>query len=165
MRLKVRASKSTYFVGERAEVEIEFINLMEKTLCFPVPAQDCEDSDTGDLLTFTSFVETEERDWFHCHRDGGGIPRDKVLSEIQEHWIKLAPNAVYTTAPYAAYGTLDKSGQWELIAHYHPPEGAFDRDYRDHLQSAAAKAGCTLPTADVFSPTVTVTAISPSEKK
>ena len=42
LKVKVISSKETYFLREDVFTKTEFLNLTDKTLCFPEPAQDCE---------------------------------------------------------------------------------------------------------------------------
>jgi len=86
---------------------------------------------------------------FICHLDGAGAGGAELESEIRNHWINLPPNAVYVTKAAEAKVTLSEVGDWRLNTSYHPPEPAFNRDYKRVLQSAAEDAGCSLPDSSV----------------
>jgi hypothetical protein len=65
----------------------------------------------------------------YVNADGGGASGMDLESEIKNRWIKLPPNAVYTTKVAEAKSSLNQPGDWRLRASYHPPVGAFSRDY------------------------------------
>ncbi len=145
LKLQIITQKDTYALNERVIVQSELTNLSSKTLCFPVPDQRCESAGTGWILTMGEPASAGDYGWFLCHADGRGASRAELESEISHRWIKLPPNAVYLMKAAEAYATLDQSGDWRLTASYHPPVGAFNRDYVKTLQSAAESTGCTLP--------------------
>ena len=145
LKLRIVVDKATYALHERVMVKSELTNLTSKTLCFPVPDQDCETTGIGSIITTGEPVNAGEIDRFICHADGGGPSGSELESEIKNHWIKVPPNAVYTTKVAEAKATLDQVGDWRLRASYHPPVGAFSRDYVKNLQSAAESVGCKLP--------------------
>jgi hypothetical protein len=145
LKLRIMVEKDKYTVGERVMVKSELTNLTSKTLCFPVPDQDCETTGIGSIITTTDPVGSGQIDRFLCHADGGGAWGAQLESEISNRWIKLAPNAVYTTKLAEAKTSPNQPGGWRLRASYNPPVGAFNRDYVKTLQSAAERLGCMLP--------------------
>lgn len=145
LKLRIVVVKEIYALDERVMVKSELTNLTSKTLCFPVPDQDCETTGIGSIITTAEPVNAGEIDRFICHADGGGASRVELESEIKNRWIKLPPNAVYTTKVAEAKAGLNQAGDWRLRASYHPPVGAFSRDYVTILQSAAESVGCKLP--------------------
>jgi len=146
LRLRIVVDKEVYALNERVMVKSELTNLTSKTLCFPVPDQDCETTRTGWVITQGEPVNAgDERDLFICHADGGGASGVELEQEIKNRWIKLPPNAVHVTKSTEAKASLNETGDWQLKASYHPPVGAFSRDYVTVLQSAAERMGCKLP--------------------
>ena len=145
LKLRIVVDKATYALHERVMVKSELTNLTSKTLCFPVPDQDCETTGIGSIITTGEPVNAGEIDRFICHADGGGPSEAQLESEIKNRWIKLPPNTVYTTKFAEAQASLNQLGDWRLRASYYPPVGAFSRDYVTVLQSAAERMGCTLP--------------------
>jgi len=164
LRLRIVLQKRTYALNERLMVKSELTNLTSRTLCFPVPDQDCESTSTGWLLTTGYPLNKGERDSFICHADGGGIGGAKLESDIKDHWIMLAPNAVYTTKVSEANVTLSVGGDWKLKASYHPPVGAFSGDYAKTLQSTAEQVGCKLPDSISAAEPETITVLSDNSK-
>lgn len=149
LKLQIITEKDTYALNERVIVKSEITNLTSKTLCFPVPDQRCESAGTGSVLTMGQPASAGDYGWFLCHVDGGGASGPELESEISRRWIKLPPNAVYLTKVAEAYATLDQVGDWQLMASYHPPVGAFNPGYVKTLQSAAESMGCKLPESSV----------------
>ena len=150
LKLRITSDKETYSLKEKVIVRAELTNLTSQTLCFPVPDQKCTTTGTGWITVTGKPVNGGDDDLFICHVDSGGKGGDELDSDIRNRWIKLAPNAIYTGDPTKAGVTLDVPGDWKLAASYHPPEGSFDPKYRETLQSAAKKAGCTLPVRDAI---------------
>jgi hypothetical protein len=148
LKLRISSDKENYSLKEKVLVKPELINLTTQTLCFPVPDQECSTTGTGWVTITGKPVDGDEGEVFICHVDSRSASGDELDSNIRNRWIKLAPNAIYTGNPTEAGVTLSVAGDWKLTAHYHPPEGSFDPKYRDTLQSAAKKAGCTLPVKD-----------------
>jgi hypothetical protein len=144
VKLRILVDKEDYSLKEKVTVRAELTNITSKTLCFPVPAQDCEAVATGFVVTTGEPVSTHG-DQFICHTDGGGAVGAELDSEIKQRWIKLSPKAVYVTNAAEAKVTLNELGNWRLAASYHPPEGSFSAKYRTILQTAARRAGCELP--------------------
>jgi hypothetical protein len=163
LKLRIITDKDIYTLNERVMARVEFTNLMTKTLCFPIPNSDCESSETGSAVTTGESVKTG-RDQFICHLDGGGVGRPELESAIENHWIKLPPNAVYLTKAAEAKVTLSEVGDWRLSASYHPPEPAFNRDYKKVMESAAEEAGCTLPDSSVIAQPRTISVLPPAAK-
>jgi hypothetical protein len=145
LKLRLVTEKDSYTLNERVMVKSELTNLTSKTLCFPVPDQDCETTAIGSIVTTGDPVKSGQVDRFICHADGGGPSEAQLESEIKNRWIELPPNAVYTTKFAEAQASLNQLGDWRLRASYHPPVGAFSRDYVTVLQSAAERIGCKLP--------------------
>ena len=143
LKLRIIVGKEDYSLKEKVTVKAELTNLTSKTLCFPVPDQDCESTATGFVVTTGEPVKTPG-DQFLCHTDGGGAVGAELDSQIKERWIKLSPKAAYVTNAAEAKVT-NELGNWRLTASYHPPEGAFSAKYRTNLQTAARRAGCELP--------------------
>jgi hypothetical protein len=163
LKLRIVVDKDIYTLNERVMVKAEFINLTSRTLCFPVPNQDCESSRTGSVMT-TGDPVNAEGEQFICHLDGGGAAGAELESEIKSRWIKLPPNAVYVTKAAEAKVTLSKVGDWRLQASYHPPEPAFDSDYKKVLQSAAQTVGCDLPGSSVVAQPKIINVLPPDSK-
>jgi len=145
LKLRIVTEKDTYTLNERVMVKSELTNLTSKTLCFPVPDQDCETTAIGSIVTTGDPIKAGQVDRFICHADGGGPSEPQLEPEIKDRWVMLSPNAVYTTKFAAAKAGLNQLGDWRLRASYHPPVGAFSRNYVTMLQSAAERIGCTLP--------------------
>lgn len=157
LQIRTLPDKSTYSLSEKVIVKSELTNVSAKTLCFPIPDQNCETTTTGWIVTIGEPVHpgnAEERERFICHVDGGGEIGDKLESQIREQWIKLPPGGVYVTKATEAMATLNEVGKWNLTASYHPPVGAFNPKYTTTLQTAARKAGCELPSAAQAEPQV-----------
>jgi hypothetical protein len=148
LKLRLVTEKDLYTLNERVMVKSELTNLTSKTLCFPVPDQDCETTAIGSIITTGDPVKAGQVDRFICHADGGGPSEAQLESEIKNRWIKLPPNAVYTTKFAEAQASLNQLGDWRLRASYYPPVGAFSRDYVTVLQSAAERMGCKLPDSE-----------------
>ena len=144
LKLRILVDKQDYTLKEKVTVRAELTNITSKTLCFPVPNQDCETAETGFVVTTGEPVRAHG-DLFICHEDGGGAEGTELDSQVKERWIKLSPKGVYVTSPAEAKVTLNELGDWRLAASYHPPEGSFSTKYKMILQSAARKAGCELP--------------------
>jgi hypothetical protein len=145
LKIRIVVDKDSYALHERVMVKSELTNLTSKTLCFPVPDQDCESTAIGWIITTAVPASAMEFDQFICHADGGGVSGVKLESEIKNRWIKLPPNAVYTTKPAEAKTNLNRVGDWRLRASYHPPVGAFSPEYLKTLQSTAERVGCVVP--------------------
>ncbi len=141
LKLRILVDKEDYSLKEKVTVRAELTNITSKTVCFPVPDQDCETVATGFVVTTGEPVRTHS-DQFICHADGGGAQGTELDSQIKERWIKLSPKAVYVTNPAEAKVTLNELGNSRLAAFYQPPQGSF---YKTILQRAARKAGCELP--------------------
>jgi hypothetical protein len=138
LKLRIITDKDIYTLNERVMARAEFTNLMTKTLSFPIPNPNCESTETGSVVTTGESVK-KGGEQFICHLDGGGIPGAELESAIENRWIKLPPNAIYVTKAAEAKVTLSEVGDWRLSASYHPPEPAFNRDYKKvMLQSCEA---------------------------
>ena len=130
LKLRILVNKEDYSLNENVTVKAELTNLTSKTLCFPVPDQDCETVATGFVVTTGTPVSPREIDEFLCHVDGGGAVGTDLDSQIKERWIKLPPKAVYVTNTAKAQVTLDEIGNWRLMASYHPPKAHSVRNTR-----------------------------------
>jgi hypothetical protein len=164
LKLRIVADKDIYTLNERVIVKAEFTNLTSKTLCFPVPNQDCESTRTGSVVTTGESVNPGGEQ-FICHLDGGGAAGTELESEIKNRWVKLPPNAVYVTNAAEAKATLSEVGDWRLSASYHPPEPAFNSDYKKVLQSAAENAGCSLPDSSVVARPKIINVLPPPKNR
>jgi hypothetical protein len=166
-QLKVRllTEKDVYTLNERVVVKSELTNLTSRTLCFPVPDQECETTSTGWVIATLEPSNSDERDSFICHTDGRGAERAKLESDIKNHWVMLAPNAVYTTKAAEVNARLNVVGDWKLKASYHPPVGAFSANYEKDLQSAADGFGCRLPDSTAVAEPKVVTVLSKNSKE
>ncbi len=167
IELRTISDKETYALKESIMVKSELTNLSTKVLCFPRPSQVCEDSALGYLVTKgIPPAGARDTDQFVCHTDGGGTwPREKLILEIKQKWIKLAPGKQYVTETIHVPIDLTAAGQWQLETTYHPPEGAFQpTKFRDYLNSAAKEAGCWVPQGKVIAEPISITAVQKTEK-
>jgi hypothetical protein len=167
LRLKLIPNKETYAVKESVLTKTTFTNLSDAVLCFPKPEQGRQVPAQGYLaIEVAGPPSAEEHEYFLEHIDGRGTwPREKLLLEIEQDWIKLPPSETYTTASARVIATLDVPGQWLLTEKYLPPEGSFGGDaYRNYLTSAAKSAGCTLPVTEVSAETVAINIVEPPKK-
>ena len=162
LKLKTVLTKQTYNLNENVVTQAVFTNLSEKTLCFPKPDQERINSMQGYLTTKpTPPPGNQETEVFIDVIDGRGVwPRDKLLREIQQHWVKVSPKMEYTTESVQVKVNLKWPGEWRLQKTYRPPEGS----YREQLKSAAMSVGCTLPEGPVSAEVVTITVAAPDKK-
>ena len=147
-KLRIIPDKETYSLTDKLSTTKEFTNLTRETLCFPEPAEEVEEPAQGYLITKTIGPDgAAEDEQFIEHYSGGGTwPQDKLVKEIREQWIWLAPNAIYLTVPRVNIAKLETPGQRRLEATYRPPEGSYRPvEFRDYLETAARIAGCTVP--------------------
>ena len=167
LRLRIIPDKETYVLHEKIFTKTELLNLTDKTLCFPVPDQQCEDTNSGSVITTGEVAASAPSDQFICHLDGGGVPRDRLFTDVEQHWIKIAPNAAHMTKSSEAHVSLAVVGRWRLKAIYQPPEAAFGDavEYRAYLQAAAEKFGCTVPEIEATARPVIVSVVPPPEQK
>ena len=168
LKLRIMLGKETYTLHEKVFTKAEFTNLSDKTLCFPEPVQDCVDSVPGYLITKGEAPANTpgEHEQFICVRDGRAWPGEKLPSEIEQRWIKLAPNKVYVTKSAEANVIFDVPGQWRLETTYHPPEGPFHpAEFRRHIESAARMVGCTIPETAVSAEPITVNVVPRADEK
>jgi hypothetical protein len=159
LKLRIVVDKDIYTLNEQVMVKAEFTNLTSKTLCFPVPDQDCRSTSTGSVVTMGESVKAGGEQ-FICHLDGGGTAGTELEYEIRNRWIRLSPNAVYVTKAAKAKATLSEVGDWRLSASYYPPEPSFNREYKKVLQSAAQNAGCALPASSVVAQSKVINVLS-----
>jgi hypothetical protein len=157
LRLKFVPNKETYAMNERVFIKAVITNLSDQTLCFPKPDREATNPIQGYLYTeVTPPAHATEIEQFINHIDARPIPRDKLLAEIEQRWIKVLPNARYTTESTQFATKFSVPGQWQLESTYFPPESGFGRGYREHLKTAASSVGCTLPDADVSAEPITI---------
>ena len=167
LKLRIVPNKNTYVLHEIVFTHVEFTNLTDKTLCFPELGPDAEVPTSGYLTIEGDSPDGQERDRFIEVFDGGGVAgREKLLSEIEKNWIKVAPNAAYITKATDSKVDLLAAGKWRLRAVYHPPEGSFNpAGYREFLQSTAQTVGCTVPEKFVSAEPVAINVIPPPDQK
>jgi hypothetical protein len=167
LQLRIIPSKETYAPRESVITKTVFTNLSDKLLCFPKPEQGRQVAAQGYLaIQVVAPSESPEFEQFIEVIDGPGPwPREKLLSEIKERWIKLPPKETYTTEAAQVPATFGMPGQWQLKETYRPPEGSFQSAYREQLKSAALSVGCTLPDTPVPAEAITINIVSPPEKK
>lgn len=167
LQIKLIPSKETYALKESVMTKTVLANLSDKLLCFPKPAQ-------GKHVAVQGYLEIQvvappgapDTDHFVEVIDGRGTwPREKVLSEIKERWVKLPPKETYTTEAARVPATFDLRGQWQVQETYRPPEGSFGPGYREQLKSAGLSVGCTLPEAPVPAEAIAINIVSPPAKK
>jgi hypothetical protein len=150
LRLEMLVLKRGYRVNEKLIVKAKLTNLTSKTLCFPVPDLECSTPQTGSVVIDGEPVRAGEGERHVCHVDGRGPVGIELDADVNDHWIKLSPNAVYRTNATEVKVTLSEAGDWRLTASYYSPEGSFGPEYRKTLVSAAKKAGCQLPESSVI---------------
>ena len=148
LKLRIANDKESYALKETLVIKAELTNLTSRTLCFPVPDQECSVPVTGWLKITGESVTVGDSTRFICHVDGRGAVGDELDSNIRDRWIKVAPNAIYVFSARKPV-VLNDTGDWELTASYHPPEGSFGAEYGKILQSAAKRAGCQVPRSRV----------------
>jgi hypothetical protein len=157
LQLRIISNKDIYTLNEKVMVKGEFTNLTSKMLCFPVPDQSgCPNAGVGAFRTVGEATETGEHDRapMACNTNVRGVVGAELDSAIKNNWIKLPPNAVYVTNAAEATVKLSEVGKWRLTASYRPPENSYSlpHDYKKLLESAAEKAGCTLPRSETSEP-------------
>jgi len=168
VRLRIVLEKNEYALNDQVLARAELTNLTSKTLCFPVPAQDCRVTATGSVLTTGEPLPVrEDHDLFICQACGGSWAGKQLESAIREKWIKLPPNGVYTMPLVEVQVSLIEAGQWRLMSTYRPPEAAFGdvRAYRRRMQSTANKVGCTVPELNAVAEPVLVTVSAVDQRK
>ena len=172
LKLRIIPDKETYSRDEDVSARIEFINLTDKTLCFPEPAQGAEVSGSGYLTTRAALVNPTEgmkfEDELLIDHYGGGptFPREKLVSEIEQSWVKLAPNQAYVVTSAKATLNLHSTGPWRLWATYNPPECSYNvAECMLYLKSTAESVGCTVPEKAVTAKSVMVNVVPPPEQK
>jgi hypothetical protein len=172
LKVKVISGKETYSLREDVFTKTEFLNLTDKTLCFPEPAQDVQVDGSGYLTVTAGHVNPETRQFeeeesFIEHYPGGlTFPREKLVSEIEQSWVKLPPNQVYVLKSTKQRVNLSTSGQWQLRATYSPPECSYNvAECTRYLRSAAASLGCTVPGLVVRAKPATVNVLPPPDQK
>jgi hypothetical protein len=159
LKVTVIPDKKIFVLHEDVYTRVEFKNLGPKTYCFPKPSLDCTNDYPGSAVTTGRPVANSgEFEQFICHYDSGGPPRaSNPESEIEKHWIILAPNAVYLGDRTEAKVNLNLVGDWQLATIYSRPQGAFNPTaVKKHLTSMAESAGCILPPAPIKSEPVTI---------
>jgi hypothetical protein len=165
LQLKIISSKETYAVNETILTKTIFINLSDKTVCFPEPVQQVHVPEQGYLAIQVERRGGPEREQFLGAFHGRpSLPHEKLLLEINQKWIKLPPNETYTTESVRAPAPIDTPGQWQLHETYFPPQGSFSASYRNKLEAAAKEVGCVLPVTQVSNETASINIIAPPEK-
>jgi hypothetical protein len=167
LSLRIVPDKGTYVLREKVFTKTEFVNRTDKTLCFPEPSLDGQDEASGYLTMRVVSLNPDGssigNDQFLEHFPGGmAWPREKLLSEIEERWIKLAPNQVYVAKSRTA--NLSSTGKWQLSAIYNPPECPFNiAECTLYVKSAAQSVGCVVPEMVVTSPSAAINVVAPPE--
>jgi len=166
LALRIILTKDTYALNEKVVAKYEFANQSDRTLCLPPPDLKCSNTRSGSVLTTARSPARagQDRDIFICDYCGGDWgPGAKLLSQIEKHWIKIAPNKSYVTETAEIDPRLDMLGEWQLEARYFPPQAAFGDParFRKYLKDGANRAGCVIP-EPAQSATVAVNAV-PSE--
>jgi hypothetical protein len=159
LKIRIVPNKETYSLQEKVFTKTEFTNLTDKTLCFPAPAQPQEIVGRGYVEVHgESSNDNTERQYWPDHYDGGpNWPREKLLKEIEEQWIKLAPNATYETKSSIVKLDLDVSGGWRLRGSYQPPQCSFNTLICNESFRATVKStGCVVPEKFVTAEPVTI---------
>ena len=153
LTLKLVIEKDSFRVGERVKATFELRNVSSRTLCIPLPDQQCTRGETGSLIFEGLKLDTTEQDIFICHVDGRGISGNELESEIRNHSIRLQPNAVYRVkAEKSKYVALDAPGRWQLEARYlppHPPKASLNEVSSLRERAVAQRSGCTIPDSSV----------------
>jgi len=150
LAFRIILTKDTYALNEEVVAKYEFANRSDQTLCLPPPVLKCANTRSGAVLTTarSSARAGQDRDIFICDYDGGDWgPSAKLLSQIEKHWIKIAPNKSYVTETAKINPRLDMLGEWQLEARYSPPQAAFGdpAHFRKYLNDGANRAGCVIP--------------------
>ena len=78
LKVRILLDKNSYSPEEKVIVKAELTNATSKTLCFPVPDQNCETTATGWIVTTGERISSQEHDQFICHVDGGGAVGAKL---------------------------------------------------------------------------------------
>lgn len=160
LELTAKFNKVTYGIREKLLRQVEFKNISSGKLCFPKPDQDCVNSVPGYLSTKGIPLDASSDHFlFICHIDARSPwPRETLLSEIRNHWIKLAPGEDYVSETVEAQVLLDVAGIWRLETTYRPPGAAFGRpeEFRRYIESAAREVGCNVPKAVVSAEPVSI---------
>src|SRR5215475_9198948 len=146
-KLRILPDKETYTVDEPLFLRLEFTNITDVTLCFPVPRSRYEEDATSGY-TVVRGEGPHGRDWEHFieHHDGSFPADEKLREEIERSWIKLAPNQIYVSDTKPATFRLGEPGRWKLQATYHPPESPFGGKVEQiRMKRVAQSLGCTPP--------------------
>jgi len=172
LELRIIPDKETYVLSEAISAKMELVNLTERTMCFPEPSQGGQEVVAiGSLSTQLVRIDTNgkqvEGDRFIDHYDGGPTwPREKLRSEIEQSWVKLAPNQTYTLKSGKSKLSVDSIGRWQFMATYNPPGCSFNvAECMNYLRSAAESVGCSVPEMVVKALPVTITVVAPPEPK
>ena len=91
LKMEILLRKETYRSTEDISTATSFLNLSDKTLCFPKPAQEQINSVQGFLTTkVIAPVGDGDAEMFIEVVDSRGTwPRDKLVQEIKSKWVKL----------------------------------------------------------------------------
>ena len=166
LKLRVIPEKETFRLIEKVFTKTEFVNVSAKTLCFPKPTTDYEETYPGYVTTLAEAPDNSPFEVFLEHYDSlPPWPDRRLLSEIRSRWIKLEPSALYVTDSAMVQANLELAGTWHLVSTYHPPESAFNSaSSRSRLASAAESTGCTIP-HEVSSPPVSIEVVPNTNTK
>ena len=160
-QLRIVPERETYSVGEGVFAKVVFTNVSGKTLCMPPPALESEVVGTGFVTIQASELTGKENEYevWIDHYDGGPTwPRAKLLLDIKQSWIKLAPNEVWVSRRTEINLAKDVPGRWRLATTYHPPTSSFGSPakIRRYFDTTAQMAGCTVPRLDVSAAPATI---------
>jgi hypothetical protein len=168
LKIRIVPDKETYSLQEKVFTKTEFTNLTDKTLCFPVPAHAHEIVGRGSVEVHGESLNdgTERQRWLDHHDGGPTEPRERLIKEIEEQWIKLAPNATYETESSVVTFNLDVSGGWRLRGSYHPPECSFNNlKCNESFRATVKSTGCVVPEKFVTAEPVTINVVpAPAQK-
>jgi hypothetical protein len=166
LKVRVIPDKNIFVLHEKVYTRVEFRNLGPKTYCFPKPSRHCTNDYPGSAVTSGRPVANHgDFDQFICHYDGGGPRTSDLELEIKQHWVMLAPSAVYVSDRAEAKVDLNLLGEWRLETTYSQPQGAVNpAAVKKYLASNAESAACILPPAPIKSEPVTVQAVDVENK-
>ena len=144
------------------------MNLSGQRLCFHPPAHEYEDPVVGSVTTTHVAPDGEKHGIYIEHYDGRWTrPREKLLLEIRQSWVKLAPNEVYVTDLADIHVDLDMPGRWRLDTTFYPIESPFgsQAEFREYVESAAETFGCAVPKSKAEADPIFINVIAPEKKK
>jgi hypothetical protein len=138
-RLAIAFSQKQYRVGEPVVVTYRITNASSTVLCLPPPAFDCY-SISGELAA----IATPPKGVV-MPKANGGCAADRWIDkdaghDIDEHWIKLAPQQSHEFKSESRLINLIAPGQWTVEAGYTPAR----EDTQSLYQDAMKERGCTI---------------------